>query len=146
MKWFLYLIARADVILAPHNLAAFLFECAVMVPGQLTASWTLWAEAFCINFTLKMPYQSCNSTCIGKLERLLFPVVCWKTLSQTSAAVSSYTDVNWHTQRWTDLVSAVGIFPNLFLSATDDPNTEQPWLKQFCTYVLFYQLLKYTII
>lgn len=38
LKWLLYLIALADVILAPHNLAAFLFECAVMVPGQLTAS------------------------------------------------------------------------------------------------------------
>lgn len=40
MKWLLYLIELADVILAPHNLAAFLFEYAVMVPGQLTASWT----------------------------------------------------------------------------------------------------------
>ena len=57
-----------------------------MVPGQLTASWTRRAEAFCINFTLKMPYQSRNSTSEGKLERLLFPVVCWMTLSPTSSS------------------------------------------------------------
>lgn len=67
-----YLMDLADVISAPHNLALFLFECVVMVPGQLTASWTQPAEAFCINFPLKMPYQSRNSTSKGNLKGYCF--------------------------------------------------------------------------
>lgn len=79
VKCLFYLIARADVILAPHNLAAFLCECAVMVPGQLTTSWTRRGGSFLHQFHFEEAISDTQvSLAKGKLERLLFPVVCWK--------------------------------------------------------------------
>ena len=116
VKWLLHLIALADVILAPHNLAAFLCECAVMVPGQLTASWTRWAEAFCINFTLKMPYQSRNSTSKGNLKgycfllsaERLYPVL----LQRLHHALTS-TGTHRYGQIWFLLLGPFQIFPSV---------------------------------
>lgn len=128
VKCLFYLIARADVILAPHNLAAFLCECAVMVPGQLTTSWTRRGGSFLHQFHFEEAISDTQvSLAKGKLERLLFPVVCWKIFIHypppplphppppTAAAVSSCTDINWHTLIWTDPVSAFGTCPEIFL-------------------------------
>lgn len=114
-KQLLHLMELPDVILAPHNLADFLFECGVMVPGPLTASWTPRAEALRFSFALKMPYQSHSSSSRGNMKGYLLSAE--RLYTQSSLVISPNTDVSWHTWRWTDFVFET--FLNAFPSATN---------------------------